>query len=70
METVEMNIVYRVSIKIGYYQADFEFENVEEAATFARAILEKQTDTEDAKKSAYVRMYVVDKVREAKEDEE
>lgn len=64
------NIIYRVIIKISYYEARFEFAEIDQAAAFCKTILENMVDSEDEKKAAKVNLQIVDVEAEKKEIEE
>lgn len=52
-------IMYRVTIKISYYEAWFEFEDLNEAGEFAKTILAHQIENEDTKKKTQVNISVI-----------
>lgn len=54
-------MIYRVILKIGYYENWFDFDSVNEAAAFAKTILIYQTLNEDRKVlMSEVKMMVID----------
>lgn len=61
-------IMYRITIKISYYEAWFEFEDLNEAGEFAKTILSHQVENEDVKKKTHVNISVV--AYEAEKEEE
>lgn len=66
------NFVYRITMKISYYEAEFEFDDEKEAIDFAKLALAHMITTEDCKERTYLNMTVVDIDKErkaAKEDE-
>lgn len=65
-----MMIKYRTIIKIGYYEAWYEFDDAEDAVTFAKTLLEHQVDNEDSKKKTRITLQVVDTEAEKMESEE
>lgn len=63
---MEPRYVYRVQLKVSYYEKWFEFDTVQEAGEFAEIILSKQAVNEDHKeKPIYVNIKLVDKEAEA-----
>lgn len=52
-------MIFRVVVKVSYYETWFEFESMEEAGTFAKTVLTHQVDSEDAAKSLSVRIDVM-----------
>lgn len=62
-------IIYRVILKVGYCEAFFEFESVEDAAAFARVALKHMVSNEDTKKKSSITMFIVDPTGEEREDD-
>jgi hypothetical protein len=59
-------MIYRVILKVSYYERWFEFESAKEAADFAEIILRHSVVNEDnTEKPMYVTIRVVDKEAEA-----
>ena len=58
-------IKYRAVIKVGYCEAWFEFENVEEACKFAGTALTHMVLNEDNKKKESINIWLVDTEGEA-----
>lgn len=64
-------MIYRVILKISYYENWFDFDNVTEAAKFAETVLEHQKTSEDRKiLRAEVVLKVVDPTKENNDEEE
>lgn len=64
-----MAFVYRVKLKIGYYERWFEFETSEDAIGFAEAILVHQVPAEDHDgKQISATIEVINKAAEANID--
>lgn len=65
-------MIYRVILKIGYYENWFDFDSINEAAVFAKTILIHQTLNEDRKVlMSEVKMMVIDPTKiESNEAEE
>lgn len=64
-------IKYRVILKIGYYEAVYEFDTAEEAGWFASTALMHQIPSEDNRSTpAFVTMKAVDVEKEKEEDDE
>ena len=63
-------MIYRVILKNGYYEIDFDFDSIEEAGKFASTILMHQVPNEDNAKKSFVSILVIDATNENKEDEE
>lgn len=61
---------YRVILKVNYYEAWFEFDNIEDAGEFAKTILTHQVESEDNKRKSTIRLEVIDLVLQNKEDVE
>jgi hypothetical protein len=59
---------YRLILKVGYYEAWFEFDSIREAGAFAEAILVHQIPNEDTNKKIYITVQVVDKNAESEEE--
>lgn len=53
-------MIYRVILKISYYEAWFDFDNVEEAAGFVAIAMAHQVENEDTQKKKSVRIEVID----------
>ena len=53
------DIVYRVSIKIGYYTAYFDFKEGAEASAFALSALTHSLPNDDTDKATYVNIQVL-----------
>lgn len=67
---MEPRYVYRVQLKVSYYEKWFEFYTAQEAGEFAETILMHQVTNEDHKeKPIYVNIKLVDKVAEKEADE-
>lgn len=55
-------MIYRVMIKISYYERYFDFEEAQEAVSFAETILARSVISEDCKqKPTYVNISVMTK---------
>jgi hypothetical protein len=63
-------LIYRVILKVGYNEAWFDFNNIEVAGDFARAILTHQTKNEDSGRKDHVRLEIIDPTIEADEEED
>lgn len=64
-------MIYRVILKIGYYENWFDFDNINEAAVFAKTVLIHQTVNEDRKVlRSEVVMKVIDPTKENNNEEE
>lgn len=64
-------IKYRVILRIGYYEAVYEFDTVEEAGGFASTALLHQIPSEDNRSApAYVTIRAVNIEKEKEEDDE
>ncbi len=64
---MDEKIIYRVAIKISYYEAWFEFEDLDDAGEFAKMILTHQVENDDTKKKTQVNIRAI--VRGDKEEE-
>ena len=64
------NIVFRVILKISYYQTWFEFDNPLDASKFAFDALSHMVSTEDQKKETSITIKIVDVDAEKKAAEE
>jgi len=62
-------MIYRVILKVGYHNAHFDFETVEDAATFARVALSHMVDCDDTKAKASITMLIIDPTKESEEDD-
>jgi len=62
-------MIYRVILNVGYHNAHFDFEAVEDAATFARVALAHMVDCDDTKAKASITMLVIDPTKESEEDD-
>lgn len=52
-------MIFRVVIKVGYYETWYEFESMSEAGTFAQTVLTHQADNEDTTRKLSVRIDVI-----------
>lgn len=64
---MDEKIIYRIAIKISYYEALFEFEDLDDAGEFAKMILTHQVENDDTKKKTHVSIRTI--VRGDKEEE-
>jgi len=62
-------VIYRVILKVGYCDAFFEFESVEDAAAFARVALKHMVSNEDTKKKSKIILEIISPIDEESEDE-
>lgn len=53
-------MIYRVILHVGYNEAWFDFEDMNEAGDFARTILTKHQENEDTRKRNTVTIKVID----------
>ena len=61
-------MIYRIILKVGYYERWFDFETVNAAANFGQAILEHESPNEDHKETlTSITMQMIKK--EVSEDE-
>jgi len=65
-----MNILYRVILKVGYYESWFEFTNSLDAMDFATAAMKHMVSNEDTKRKTYITVHVVNKDLEDEENKE
>lgn len=65
-ESEDAKVTYRVIVKVGYYEAWFEFESMSEAGAFAQTVLTHQASNEDTTRKLSVRIDVI--VNEKGED--
>lgn len=56
---MDEKIMYRVAIKISYYEAWFEFEDLDDAGEFAKMILTHQVENDDTKKKTQVNIRAI-----------
>lgn len=64
-------MIYRVVLKISYYENWFDFDNVEDAGRFAETVLMHQTVSEDRKVlRSEVIMKIVDPTKANNDDED
>ncbi len=63
-------MIYRVILKIGYYERHFEFTDADKAVNFGRTALTASVPGGDnSEKPVKITMEIVDKEREEQEDE-
>lgn len=63
-------MIYRVIIFVGYHEAWFDFDDIDDAGAFARIILAHQTTNEDTKKPVKITIQVINiDAEEESEDE-
>ena len=63
-------MIYRVILKIGYYEGYFEFEDADEAVNFGKtALMASVPGGDNQNKLVRVTMEIVDKELEEREDE-
>lgn len=65
-----MNMIYRVILRVGYYEAYFDFVEAVEAVSFAQNALVHMVPSEDTKKKYYVTMQIVNPELEESEDDD
>lgn len=58
-------MVYRITLKVGWHEAHFEFETIEEAGEFAKQVITHSVNSDDTEKTTDVSIKVVDKELEA-----
>lgn len=64
-------MIYRVILKIGYYENWFDFDDVNDAAKFAETVLEHQRANEDRKiLRAEIVLKIIDPTKENNNEEE
>lgn len=64
-------MIYRVILKIGYYENWFDFDDITDAAKFAETVLEHQRANEDRKiLRAEIVLKVIDPTKENNDEEE
>ena len=64
-------MIYRVIWKISYYENWFDFDNIDDAGTFAETALMRCVPNEDRKKEPmYICIHVIDPEKANKEEEE
>ena len=63
------NLIYRVVLKVKYYEAHFDFETAEDAAAFARVALTHMVASEDTEKQTSIMMLISDANRKESEEE-
>ena len=63
-------MIYRVILKVGYYNTWFEFKSSKEACDFASAALAHMVSNDDTDKATFVSMQLVDVEAEKKESED
>lgn len=63
-------MIYRVILKVSYYQAHFDFDNIESAGDFAKTILTHQVDTDDCKKPASISLKIINPEIKSEDDDE
>ena len=56
----EKKMIYRVIMRVSYHEALFDFDNIEEAGDFCKALLVHNVDGEDAKRKHSVSMEIID----------
>lgn len=56
---MDEKIIYRVAIKISYYEAWFEFEDLDDAGAFAKMILTHQVENDETKKKTQVNIRAI-----------
>ena len=54
------NIIYRVMLRVSWYEAYFEFDNMDQACSFATTALQHNKGCDDTKKTVTVGVQVVD----------
>ena len=62
-------MIYRIILKVSYYEVHFDFASAEEATKFAETALIHMVSSEDAKKASYILMKVIAPDFEESEDE-
>lgn len=56
------NLIYRIIVKVGYHEAFFDFDDVNEAASFASIALKHSRGSDDSKKAYSINMKIIDKI--------
>lgn len=62
-------IIYRVVIKVGYYEAFFDFDSVNEACEFTRTAVVHSVENEDSKRPTSLTIKVINPEQEREDDE-
>lgn len=62
-------MIYRIQLKVGYHNANFDFGSAEDAAAFARVALNHAVKNDDTDKPASITMLIIDPAQESKEDD-
>lgn len=60
---------YRVNVKIGYYEAWFDFEDMADAGEFAKTVLTHQVPNEDTRRKTSVSIRVMSDGEETEDEE-
>lgn len=63
-------MIYRVIISIGYHNAWFDFDSIEEAGEFAKVVIMHGTSNEDTKKRKSVSLQIIDPSAKNENDDE
>ena len=63
-----MRIIYRVIIRINWYDAFFEFDDMEKACSFANSALTHMVDSKDTQRKSSITVLIVDVDKEAEEN--
>lgn len=63
-------MIYRVILKVSYYEAFYDFQDIQSAADFVVLALSHQTTNEDTKKKRSISIVVIDPSIEEEEDDE
>ena len=66
----ENNMKYRVILKVSYHEAWFEFDTIEEAGEFAKAVLLHQVESPDSKKKSTIKVEVIDPTAEEENEDD
>ena len=64
-------MIYRVIMKVGYYEAWYDFDDAETACSFAQLMLTHQTPNDDTRKEKHIELKVIDTtIKDVEEEEE
>lgn len=63
-------MIYRVILKVSYYEAFYDFQDIQSAADFVVIALSHQTANEDTKKKRSISIVVIDPSIEEEKDED
>ena len=69
MKKERMKMIYRVYLRVGCWDAMYDFQDIQSAADFVTTAMTHQVECEDTKKKRSMKIVVIDPSIEVEDDE-